>query len=129
MYARPLLPKLATVALLCLMSAACAQNRPYPEVKDNPTPSGDRLSYSIGFTAKGEPVVLGPDGKRLPPTRINFPIPGDNVKEVTRLVNFNAMEVTGSHYLVYCFGAGFCFCVDLPHPDNTIGNACSKLGR
>ena len=72
-------------------------------------------------------MVLGPAGKPLPPKRINFPIPGSNVKEVTRMVNFNAIEIVGSHYLVYCFGPGFCFCIDLPHPDGTVGNSCSKL--
>jgi hypothetical protein len=131
MYVRPLplVRKLATVVLLCLMSAACAQNKPSPGRPDNPTSTGDTLPYSIAFTAKGEPVVLGPDGRPLPPTRINFPIPGEEVKELTRMVNFNAIEVIGSHYLIYCFGPGFCFCVDLPHPDGTLGNTCSQLGR
>ena len=130
MYVRPLplIQKLATVVLLCLMSAACAQNKPSPGRLDDPT-AADTLPYSIAFTAKGEPVVLSRDGKPLPPTRINFPIPGANVKEVTRMVNFNAIEVLGSHYLVYCFGPGFCFCIDLPHADGTVGNSCSTLGR
>lgn len=130
MYVRPLplIQKLATVVLLCLMSAACAQNKPSPGRLDDPA-AGDILPYSIAFTTKGEPVVLSRDGKPLPPTRINFPIPGANVKEVTRMVNFNAIEVLGSHYLVYCFGPGFCFCIDLPDPNGTVGNSCSTLGR
>jgi hypothetical protein len=119
---------LATVVMLCLMSAACAQNKPTPTAVD-PAPQGDRLPYSIAFTTKGEPVVLGPNGRPLPPTRINFPIPGSSVKQVTRMLNFNAIEVLGSQYLIYCFGPGYCFCIDLPNPDGTMGNACSTLGH
>ncbi len=132
MHVRPLsiLQKLATVALACLMSAACAQNKPYPpRPEPTPTTPGNTLPYSVAFTLQGEPVVLGPDGRPLPPRRINFPIPGRNVKAITRMVNFNAIEVLGSHYLVYCFGPGFCFCIDLPHPDGTVANTCTQLAQ
>ena len=55
----PVAQKLVTAVLLCLMSAACAQNKPAPPRTD--PPQGDILPYSIGFTTKGEPVVLGSD--------------------------------------------------------------------
>ena len=124
----PVAKNLATVAMLCLMSAACAQTKPSP-VRVEPIAQGERLPYTIAFTTQGEPVVLGPNGKPLPPRRINFPIPGSSVKQVTRMLNFNAIEVVGSQYLVYCFGPGYCFCIDLPNPDGTLGNACSTLGQ
>ena len=124
----PVAQKLMTIVLLCLMSAACAQNKPAPPRYDSPA-QGDILPYSIGFTTKGEPVVLGPNGRPLPSKQVNFPIPGSSVKQVTRMLNFNAIEILGSQYLIYCFGPGYCFCIDLPNPDGTMGNACSTLGH
>ena len=123
----PVAQKLVTAVLLCLMSAACAQNKPAPPRTD--PPQGDILPYSIGFTTKGEPVVLGRDGRPLPAKQVTFPIPGSSVKQVTRMLNFNAVEVLGSQYLIYCIGPGYCFCIDLPNPNGTMGNACSTLGH
>jgi hypothetical protein len=123
----PVAQKLVTAVLLCLMSAACAQNKPAPTRPDGPA-QGDILPYSIGFTTKGEPVVLGPNGRPLPSRQVSFPIPGSSVKQLTRMLNFNAIEVRGSDYLIHCFGPGYCFCIDLPNLDGTLGNACSTLG-
>ena len=106
-------------ALLALvMSAACAQQPGKPTAVEGTVP------FQITFTPGGEVIVLSKEGERLKPVPIKFPL---HTREVAQVYNFNAFHGVGSSYIIYCIGPGYCFCINLPNPDGTPGNACQQL--
>ena len=109
---------LLCLVLIALVSTACAQQ---PGKFDS---DGKTVPFQLRFTPEGKPVVLSPEGKPLEEVRIQFPI---KTNEVVQVYNFNAFHAVGSSYIIFCYGPGYCVCIDLPNPNGTKGNACATL--
>ena len=105
--------------LAILVSSACAQQPGKPPIHE-----GRTVPFQITFTPEGQVIVLSQEGKPLEPVPIKFPI---HTREVAQVYNFNAFHGIGSSYIIYCVGPGYCFCINLPNPDGTPGNACQSL--
>ncbi len=69
--------------------------------------------FSITFDMQGNPIVLGANGKIIPPSRVTFPI--KDVKAIANVNTITAIEVYGSHYYVLKIG-GDNYVIDLPPP-------------
>ena len=73
----------------------------------------ETVPFSITFDLQGNPLVLTPEGERIKPERVDFPI--REVKAIGNIKTISAVEVHGSHYYVLNIGDDF-YVIDLPPP-------------
>ena len=73
----------------------------------------ETVPFSITFDLQGNPIVLTPDGERIKPERVDFPI--REVKAIGSIKTISAVQVFGSHYYVLNIADDF-YVIDLPAP-------------
>lgn len=114
------------LASLCVVNGACAHyTKPTPTPTPTPGPAVDEptVPFSVTFTTSGTPVVLSARGERLPQHPLTFP---KSATTLNQLYSFSAVEALGSNFIVYCVAPRTCWCIDLPHPNGSVGNSCSR---
>lgn len=103
------------LAFVTMISSACAHMEDSSGVK-GPNIPGYVVPFSFSFDREGNPVVFDQKGKKIQPSKVEFPVKAEEIKSI---YTASAVQVKGSCFSLLEFGG---LTYQIPLPDT----ACEK---